>query len=204
MTISNITAPLLLYLGRVLIVVLISAEAVAYFVTPYEVVIRLLIVPGVLVSVLFPAFTQLFQKDISDVSALYKKAMLSIFLVMLPIVLVVYTFAEVGLAWWINEEFSRNGYRVAQYLAIGVLINSFGHLSQALIQGYGRPDLTAKLHLAELVIYIPYLWLLIILYGINGAAIAWTIRVTISTSVLSYLAQKCISGLIPVKKLSVA
>ncbi|MGI9234479.1 MAG: flippase [Woeseiaceae bacterium] len=204
MTVSNITAPLLLYLGRIVIVVMISVEAVAYFVTPYEVVIKLLIIPSVLVSVLFPAFTQLFQKDSSDVSVLYRKSMLSLLVVMLPAVAVVYVFAEDALAWWINEEFSQNGFRVAQYLAIGVLINSFGHLSQALIQGYGRPDVTAKLHLAELVIYLPYLWLLINLYGINGAAIAWTIRVTISTAALSYLAQRCTSGLMPAQNSSAA
>ncbi|HHI93668.1 MAG TPA: flippase [Gammaproteobacteria bacterium] len=200
MTVSNITAPLLLYLGRVLIIVMISAEAVAYFVTPYEVVTKLLIIPGVLVSVLFPAFTHLFQKKTSsDVAVLYKKAMIYIFMGMLPLVLFVYFFAKDGLALWINEEFALNGYRVAQFLVIGVFINSFGHMSQALIQGYGRPDITAKLHLGELVIYIPYLWLLIDLHGIDGAAIAWTVRVAISTLVLSYLAHRCICGSLPVK-----
>lgn len=199
MTVSNIAGPLLLYLGRVLIIGMISAEAVAYFVTPYEVIINLLIIPGVLVSVLFPAFSHLFQKNTSDISLLYKKAMLYIFVVMLPLALFVFLFARDGLEWWINYEFAVNGYLVAQFLAIGVFINSFGHLSQALIQGYGRPDLTAKLHVAELFIYVPYLWLLIDLYGINGAAVAWTIRVTISTLVLSYLARRCIYGLIPVK-----
>lgn len=199
MTASNITGPLLLYIGRILIVVMISVEAVAYFVTPYEVVTRLLIIPGVLVSVLFPAFTLLFQSNPGDVTALYKKAILSLLLVMLPLALLVYVFAEDGLAWWINEEFARNGYRVAQFLAIGVFINSFGHISQALVQGYGRPDLTAKLHLAELALYIPYLWLLIHLYGIDGAALAWTIRVTISTLALSYLARGCVRGSISVR-----
>ncbi len=199
MTVSNITAPLLLYLGRVLIIVQISATAVAYFVTPYEVVINLLIIPGVLVGVLFPAFSQLFQKHNHNIDALYNKSMLYIFVIMLPLVLVVYFFAEEGLAWWINEEFSLNGYQVAQFLAIGVFINSFGHLSQALIQSYGRPDLTAKLHLAELVLYVPYLWFLIDLYGINGAAIAWTIRVTISTLALSYIARRCLLGTISIK-----
>jgi len=199
MTVSNITAPLLLYIGRIFIIVMISAEAVAYFVTPYEVVIKLLVIPGVLVSVLFPAFTHLFQNETSRVAAVYKKAMLYMFMVMLPLVLFVFFFAEDGLAWWINEEFSLNGYRVAQFLAIGVFINSFGYLSQALIQGYGRPDLTAKLHLAELAVYVPYLWLLVNQYGIDGAAIAWTIRVTISTLALSYMARKCIFCLMPVK-----
>lgn len=199
MTVSNITGPLLLYLGRILIIVMISAEAVAYFVTPYEVVINLLIIPGVLVSVLFPAFTQLFQKEKDEVSGLYNKAMIYMLLIMLPLALIVCLIAKDGLAWWINDTFSLNGFRVAQILAIGIFINSFGHLSQALIQGYGRPDITAKLHLAELVAYIPYLWLLIDAYGIIGAALAWTIRVLISSLALYYFANRCISGSLTVR-----
>jgi len=199
MTISNIVGPLLLYLGRILIAVLISIEAVAYFVTPYEVIIKLLIIPGVLVSVLFPVFTQLFQVDRTEVRFLYRKALLSVLAVMLPIATVIFIFSEDGLAWWINSEFSRNGYIVAQFLAVGVFINSFGHLSQALIQSYGRPDITAKLHLIELVLYVPYLFWLTQHYGINGAAVAWTVRVAISTTALFYLAHKCIQGSIPAK-----
>lgn len=199
MTVSNIVGPLLLYLGRLFIVVMISAEAVAYFATPYEVVVNLLIIPGMLVGVLFPAFTQLLQNDTATAAALYNRSMLGIGAVMLPLVLVVFVFAEEGLAWWINEEFSQQGYWVAKFLAIGVFVNSFGLISQAFVQGYGRPDLTAKLHLAELIIYVPYLWLLIEESGIDGAALAWTIRVAISTAVLFYLGQRCINGSISVK-----
>lgn len=198
MTVSNITGPLLLYLGRIFIAVMLSAEAVAYFVTPYEVVVNLLIIPGVLVSVLFPAFAHLFQKEIGGVADLYTKGMLCILMVMLPLASLIFFFSKDGLAWWINEEFSSNGHWVAKILAIGVFINSFGLMSQALVQGYGRPDLTAKLHLAELAIYVPYLWVLVDQYGINGAAIAWTIRVTISAIVLFYMARRCISGSISV------
>ena len=199
MTVSNITGPILLYLGRILIIAIISIEAVAYFTTPYEVVIRLLIIPGVIVSVIFPAITHLFQKKPEDVAALYNKSLMYLFIVMLPFVCLFYFFAEDGLTWWINTEFAHHGYRVAQYLALGVFINSFGHISQSLIQGYGRPDLTAKLHLLELALYIPYLWVLIEQFGIDGAAIAWVIRVAISSLVLLYLARGCLSGLITVK-----
>ena len=159
-------------------------------------VIRLLIIPGVLVSVIFPTLTRLFQKSPKDVAVLYNKSLMYLFMVMLPFICVFYFFAEEGLAWWINNECSQHGYRVAQYLSLGVFINSFGHISQALVQGYGRPDLTAKLHLAELVLYIPYLWLLIEQFGIEGAAIAWVIRVAISTLVLLYMARGCLGGLI--------
>jgi O-antigen/teichoic acid export membrane protein len=74
-----------------------------------------------------------------------------------------------------------------------VFINSFGYISQGLIQAYGRPDLTAKLHIAELVAYIPYMWWLVAHHGIIGAAIAWSIRVTISTIALSLIANACLN-----------
>jgi O-antigen/teichoic acid export membrane protein len=193
-TVSNIVGPLLLYLGRVFIIIMLSAEAVAYFVTPYEIVSRLLIIPGVVVSVIFPAFTHFFVKKESVVKALYRKSLLYIFIIMLPTCLFGFLFAREGLSWWINEDFSQNSYLVAQLLIVGVFLNSFGHISQTLIQGYGRPDLTAKLHLLELVTYIPYLMLLIDTYKIEGAALAWTIRVALSTVVLAYLASRCLKG----------
>ena len=45
------------------------------------------------------------------------------------------------------------------------------------MQGAGRSDLTAKLHLAELPLYAILAWWLIATRGIEGAALAWTLRV---------------------------
>lgn len=194
MTVSNVVGPLLLYLGRFLIAALLSAEAVAYFSTPYEVVAGLLVIPGVLVGVLFPAFAQLIQEDPDRAARLYRRGQLLTLLAMLPPVLLVLLLARTGLAWWIDAEFAAQGHRVARWLALGVFINSFGHVAQALVQASGRPDLTAKLHVAELVAYLPYLWLLTARAGIDGAAMAWVVRVTISTSVLVWMAHACIRG----------
>jgi O-antigen/teichoic acid export membrane protein len=194
MTLSNVAAPLLLYLGRFVIALMISAEAVAYFATPYDVVINLLIIPGVLVSVLFPRFASLFEARAAEVRALYRSSLLVNGAVMLALTALTATLAAPALAWWIDADFAANAYRVAQLLALGVLINSFGHLSQALVQAYGRPDLTAKLHVAELIVYVPYLWWLVERHGIVGAAWAWVLRVGISTVVLYVMAQRCLAG----------
>jgi O-antigen/teichoic acid export membrane protein len=97
------------------------------------------------------------------------------------------------LALWINPDFAETSYRVAQFLAVGVAINSIGLISQALVQAVGRPDLTAKLHVAELILYIPYLWLLTEWHGINGAAAAWVVRVALSTAALLVLAHVCLA-----------
>ena len=187
MTVSNITGPLLLYLGQFFIVSLISSEAVAYFSTPYEMMVKLLLIPTILVTVLFPKFVTLVQKDKISCIRLYKKSLNILFYIMSPLTLIIIFFSKKGLSIWINPSFADNSYHIAQVISLGVFINSFGHISQAFIQANNRPDLTAKLHLLELILYIPYCWFLTKFYYIEGAAFAWLIRVSISTLLLFYI-----------------
>jgi O-antigen/teichoic acid export membrane protein len=62
-------------------------------------------------------------------------------------------------------------------LTVGVFLNCFAQVALSLIQSTGRPDITAKLHIVELPLYLIILWWLIHNYGIVGAAIAWVLRV---------------------------
>jgi O-antigen/teichoic acid export membrane protein len=52
---------------------------------------------------------------------------------------------------------------------------------------------------AELVAYLPYMAWLIQHHGLEGAAIAWVIRVAISTLALWIIAGRCLSGSIKTK-----
>lgn len=193
MTLSNLAGPLLLYLGRIALAIMVSAEAVAYFSTPYDVVVNVLLIPGIIIGVLFPLFAERFQQDPQSVRPLYNQWLRITLWIILPVSLAVLVFAEPGLALWLGQDFASQSYRVMQWLAIGVFINSFGYISQGLIQAYGRPDLTAKLHIVELILYIPYMWWLVKHHGIIGAAIAWSIRVTISTIALTLIANACLN-----------
>lgn len=194
MTVSNIVGPVLLYLDRFLIASFVSVTAVTYYTTPYEVITKLRIVPAAIIGVLFPAFSFSFARDTERVKYLYRQAMKYVFLVLLPVAILIVLLAKDALAAWLNQEFASNSFRVAQLLVIGVVVNSLGLVSQSLIQASGRPDLTAKLHLVELPLYLVYLWWFLHMYGINGAAFAWVVRVTISAMVLAFLARRSISG----------
>lgn len=59
---------------------------------------------------------------------------------------------------WLGAEFAQCSAPVLVLLAIGVLVNSLAQVPFALVQAAGRPDVTAKFHLAELV---PYLSLMV-------------------------------------------
>ena len=53
MTISNILSPIMLFLDRFIMGAVISVTSVAYYATPYEMVTKLGIIPGSLVTALF-------------------------------------------------------------------------------------------------------------------------------------------------------
>ncbi|MGB3336739.1 MAG: oligosaccharide flippase family protein, partial [Devosia sp.] len=130
MTLSNIAGPLLLYAGRIALIVLVSAESVAFFSTPYDVVISVLLVPGIFVGVLFPVFAERFRSNASFVRPAYRQAILQNLILLLPITVIIALFAEQAISIWINPEFSEQSFRVAQLLALGVFVNSFGYYSQ--------------------------------------------------------------------------
>jgi O-antigen/teichoic acid export membrane protein len=184
MTVSNIVGPLMVSFDRFLIGTMLSAAAVAYYAVPYEVVSRLGLLPGALVGVLFPAFSTALEADRSRFLLLYECGIKYIFLALFPVTLVLIAFAPEGLRLWLGEDFARNSTHVAQLLALAVFLNSVGQIPFAHIQGAGRPDITAKLHLLELPLYFAGLVYFARTMGITGVAIAWLLRVAADSTLL--------------------
>jgi len=189
MTVSNVVGPIMVYLDRFLIGALLSVAAVTFYATPYEVVTKLLIIPGALAGVLFPAFSTSSIQDPSRTAVLFGRGIKYVFLCLFPICLLIITFASEGLDLWLGQEFVDKSTHVLQWLALGVFLNSLAHIAFAFIQGVGRPELTAKLHLIELPLYLLLVWYLIGAYGIEGAAIAWALRIGIDAIFLFGIAQ---------------
>jgi O-antigen/teichoic acid export membrane protein len=69
-----------------------------------------------------------------------------------------------------------------------------------LVQGAGRPDITTKLLMFELPFYVALIWWLTKQYGINGAAIAWLVRVSADTVLLMFIGNR----ILPVARASLA
>jgi O-antigen/teichoic acid export membrane protein len=194
MTVTNVVSPLMVTLDRFLIGALVSMTAVAYYATPYEVVTKLWLIPAALVPVMFPAFSASFEHDRSRTAVLYSRCVKYIFLALFPVVLLAVGLAQFGLTLWLGADFAQHSFRVLQWLAVGVLFNSLAQVPFALVQGAGRPDMTAKLHMAELPFYLLALWWLISSYGVEGAAIAWTVRVGVDALILFVMAKRSLPG----------
>ena len=189
MTVTNIIGPLMVTLDRFVIGSVLSVSAVAYYATPYEVVSKFWLISGALLGVMFPAFSTSFVQDRDRAALLYERTVKLLLLTLFPLILVTVTLANDGLRLWLGADFAEHGTRVLQWLAIGIFINRLSSAAFAVVQGVGRPDLTAKLHLIELPIYLAALFFLVKARGIEGAAIAWTGRVAVDAVMLFFLAQ---------------
>jgi O-antigen/teichoic acid export membrane protein len=177
-------------LDRFVIAALLSVAAVAYYATPFDLLAKLWLVPAALLGVMFPAFSMTFVQDRSRTAVLYGRSVKLLLLILFPVILFIIVMAKNGLRVWLGPEFAEHSTRVLQWLAAGMFINCLAQVPFALVQGVGRPDLTAKLHLIELPGYLLALWWLSRTHGIEGAAIAWTARVFIDAFALFAMSKR--------------
>lgn len=188
MTVSNILSPMMSSADRFFISAMISASVVAYYTAPYEMVTRLMAMIALAVATsLFPAFAR--AADAADARILLRRGVRLIMAGFVPVIGLVLVLAPFLLRLWLGETFARESTTVLRILAIGILMNGFAQAPFALIQARGRADLTAKIHLLELPFYLASVFYLIRAYGIEGAAIAWTVRVAAEAVVLFGVAR---------------
>jgi O-antigen/teichoic acid export membrane protein len=190
MMVSNLVSPLMVYLDRFVIGAMISVSAVAYYVTPFELVSKLLLLPAAVVGVFFPAFAATYTQDRERTAMMFDRMNRLVLIMVFPAVLFIEAFSREVLELWVGRTFAAQSTTVLQVLGIGVLINSFAQAPFSLLQATRRPDLTAKLHLVELPLYMVMIYLFGLRYGVTGVALAWTLRVTIDTAVLCWLSRR--------------
>lgn len=183
MTVSNVIGPLMVNMDRFVIGAVLSLSAVAYYTTPYEMITRLLVVPGAIAGVCFPLFAH-FADDPRAARAMFHKSVRYTALFMLLACGVAIVFGREILHWWLGAEFAAQSTRVLQWLAVGVAINGLAHIPFAFVQGIGDARATALFHLLELALYLPLLLAMLHLFGIAGAAIAWCARVALDAALL--------------------
>ena len=191
MTVSNIVGPMMMYMDRLVIGSLVSIAAVAYYVTPYELVTKLLILPAAISSVLFPAFSaSLESPQGGDSDRMFWRAVKYTLLLLFPVLFATTLFSRQFLAIWLGHSFSQEGALVLQLLSAGVFANGLAFVPYALIQSAGRPDVTAKLHCLELPLYGLTLVALLGRFGIAGAALAWALRASVDAGALFAVASR--------------
>ena len=205
MTVSSIVGPVMVYMDRFVIGAVASMSVVAYYTTPYALVSRLWVLPLSLIGVLFPIFSRTYAADRQRACAFLFRGIRYVSLMLFPVVLVIVALAREGLGLWLGPGFAEHSATVLQWLAAAVFFNSLAQVAFSLVQGAGRADLTARLHLAELPVYLAALWWMIVHYGVIGAAVTWAARMALDSIVLFAFVWRLLpEGRAHIRRLAVA
>jgi O-antigen/teichoic acid export membrane protein len=172
-TVSGVIGPLLASLDQFLIGSLLGVAAVAHYAVPMNLVIRSQIFAGALVRTLFPRMS---HSSPVEARSLASRAFTSLAYGYGAICAPAIILAPAFFRYWIGADFASVAAPVAEILFLGAWINGLAFVPYALLQSQGRPDVTGKFHVAEIVPFVCVLWGLTSTYGITGAAAAWSLR----------------------------
>jgi O-antigen/teichoic acid export membrane protein len=191
-SVSQVMGPIIVYLDRMIIAALISLQAVTIYTVPTEVFSRLGILPSCIMSTLFPAFSSNTSRSTErdHLIRLYQITTRYLALILLPFFSFLIVNARDILSVWMGPHFSLHGTLVFQILAVGAFLNFLTRLPYGAVQASGRPDVTAKFHLFELPFYIALCLVLIPRWGLTGAAVACTLRVSADAFLMFWAARR--------------
>lgn len=190
MTVSNIISPLMVTADRFVIAAVLGAGAVAYYTVPFEVLIRVLVLPGALTAALFPRLASMLKHDPGLAYALYTRSLQIIGPVLAVVCGVIAVGSYWGLALWVSPAFAEESWLIASVLSLGILLNGIASVPFAMIQAAGDAKTTARLHIIEFILYVPLLLAALHLFGLVGAAIAWVCRVGLDLVLLLACVRK--------------
>ncbi|WP_166799007.1 oligosaccharide flippase family protein, partial [Pseudomonas aeruginosa] len=184
-TVSNFISPVMVYFDRFFISSHLGAATVALYSAPSEVIGRVAFVPTSISRVIFQRLS-LDSSDSIQIRVAYKMT----FVVCGLSSALIFFGSDIILSVWLGDKYLGEASLVLKILAVGFLFNSLAQIPFAKIQAEGNSRLTAILHIFEVLPYLALLYFLVLHSSIVGAAIAWTVRVSVDFLLLEYFSRK--------------
>lgn len=184
-SVSGVVGPILTSLDQFVIGAVLDVAAVAHYAVPMTLVTRSQFFAGALARTLFPRMSSVGP---DEARTLASRAMISLGYAYSAVCAPAIILTPAFFRNWIGSDFAAAATPVAQILFFGGWINGLAFVPFGLLQSQGRPDITGKFHVAELLPFIGILWVLTSAYGVTGAAMAWSLRCAADAACLFWAA----------------
>jgi O-antigen/teichoic acid export membrane protein len=172
-TVSGVISPVLTSSDQFVIGTVLGVASVAHYAVPMSLVMRSQVFPSALARTLFPRMSQAGGEEARRLAV---RAWLSLTFgygaICAPAILLTPLFFR----HWIGADFAAVAAPIGQILFLGAWINGLAFVPYELLQSQGRPDVTGKFHAAEVLPFTALLWGATAVFGLKGAAIAWSLR----------------------------
>lgn len=192
-TVTSIVGPMMVILDRIIIGIISGATAVTRYTVPFELGGRTTMLASSVAGALFPRLAGLKEVERANLAREGQRALITI---MTPLSGIGILLIQPFLSFWISPEFGNNASLVGIIILAGFWTNSFALIPYGLIQARGRPDLVAKLHVAELLPYFLMLYLGLNFLGLPGAALAFFIRTAADALLMCWVAGQLRTSLV--------
>lgn len=191
--VSAALGPLLGSFDRFAVGSIVGVAGLGYYTGAAEAANRFLLIPATAFSALLPALAATGARGARDRALVVTRAARrQLAALLFPLCFALFAFAPGILALWLGQQFSSAAGLALRILSIGVFLGGLAHLPMALLYGSNRPDLPARIHVCEIVLYLPLALLLVRTWGINGAAVAWTLRCAADLLLYEWATQRAI------------
>ena len=187
-SVSTISSSVLVYSDRFIASVLLSPKDFGIYSLCTELVMRFLFIPGAISAVSFQSLSR--NLELSQIRSVVNKGIKWMTISILPIFLMLSLFGNELIYVWSTVVIPEKLHYVVLILSIGLLINSYAHLSYAYLQTTNYLGFIAKLHVFELIIFIPVMYYMCMYFGVFGLLLIWLGRVTFDFLIMTAKALK--------------
>jgi O-antigen/teichoic acid export membrane protein len=187
-TVSSVVGPLMGYLDRFILAAVRSPAIVGFYAAPAEAMYRLLVFPTAITRSLFPKLTA--ARCSAERREFLRQTNIMLMLTCLPPALLVLAFAPTILRIWLGEAFVEGSTDAFRILAVGFLFGALAQVPFTRLLSAGRPDVTAIMHVVQLLPFLAVSYYLGLSFGAAGAAAAWSIRNFADVLFLNLLAAR--------------
>jgi O-antigen/teichoic acid export membrane protein len=186
-TVTTLLGPLIIMADRLMLGAFLGSSPVAIYAVAFDIARRLSIFPSALGQAIFPRIVSSNDADRKNIM-LQSLGALAFFMTA-PVVLGIYLLSPL-MELWIGIDIGSRAASVGRILFIAYWANGFAIIPFVQIQARGRPDLVAKVIVAQIPFHIILLYYGIELYGLMGAAIAVALRSASEVFVMLYFANR--------------
>jgi O-antigen/teichoic acid export membrane protein len=175
--VSAALGPALGSFDRFVVGSIVGIAGLGFYTGAAELANRFFLIPATAFAALLPALAYSEARGARDRAlAACRAARRQLAAALLPVCLALFVFAPTILRGWLGPEYAAQGGTALRILAVGVFLGGLAHLPLGVLYGAARPDLPAKIHVGQAVVYLPLAFILVRAFGIPGAALSWTLR----------------------------
>ncbi len=178
-----------------------STKNVAYYSVAFTLANMASLFSIAMVQTLTPAFSQLLAPEKkAELQALFSRCVRVGIIILIPCCMSMIVIAKPFFTIWAGEEFGRESVLPFYVLLIGVFLGLIAYIPSAILLVAGKSSVFAKIYYTEIILYGLLAYILILKFGIIGAAFAWSIREVANAILFIFFAKKYTGLILGIKK----